>query len=56
MMISRFDEVFTDHLREFMLQLKYADGLFHSHKVNLCTRLDYNGYVSKALGLSETVP
>jgi gamma-tubulin complex component 2 len=56
MMVSRFDEVFTDHLREFMLQLKYADGLFHSHKVNLCTRLDYNGFVSKALGLSESLP
>jgi gamma-tubulin complex component 2 len=55
LMIARFDEVFSGHLSDFMLQLKYADGLVHSHKSNLCTRLDYNGYTSRAFGLSESV-
>jgi gamma-tubulin complex component 2 len=54
-MIARFDEVFSGHLSDFMLQLKYADGLFHSHKINLCTRLDYDGYASRAFGLSEDI-
>ena len=50
-MIGRFEEVFSDNLLEFMVQLKYSDDLFHTHKVNLGIRLDYNGYVSKALNL-----
>lgn len=52
-MITRFDEVFSSNLCDFMLQLKYSDDLNHAHKVNLCIRLDYNGYVTNALGLAS---
>jgi gamma-tubulin complex component 2 len=50
-MISRFDVVFSENLKDFMLQLMQADDLYHSHKVNLCIRLDYNGYVTESIGL-----
>lgn len=50
-MISRFDEVFSKNLRDFMSQLTQSDDLYHSQKVNLCIRLDYNGYVTQAMGL-----
>jgi len=52
-MIVRFEEVFSDNLREFMLQLTETDDLYHMHKVNLCIRLDYNGYVTNAMGISK---
>jgi gamma-tubulin complex component 2 len=52
-MVTRFEEVFSDNLREFMVQLTRSDDLFHTHKVNLCVRLDYNGYVTDAMGLNE---
>ena len=52
-MISRFDEVFTDNLRDFMLQLAHSDDLYHTHKVNLCVRLDYNGFVTETVGLKK---
>jgi gamma-tubulin complex component 2 len=52
-MISRFDEVFSKNLRDFMSQLTQSDDLYHSQKVNLCIRLDYNGYVTKAMGLKK---
>jgi hypothetical protein len=35
-MITRFDEAFTDNLREFVLQLTESDDVYHTHKVNLC--------------------
>jgi gamma-tubulin complex component 2 len=50
-MVTRFDEVFTKHLREFMIQLTRSDDIFHTHKVNLCIRLDYNGFITRSLGL-----
>lgn len=49
-MITRFDEVFSENLREFMEQLKTSDDLYHSQKVNLCIRLDYNGFVTRSMG------
>jgi gamma-tubulin complex component 2 len=52
-MIARFDEVFSDNLREFVLQLTESDDVYHTHKVNLCIRLDYNGYVTSAMGMSK---
>lgn len=45
-MVLRFEQVFSDNLREFMLLLNHSDDSYHTHKVNLCIRLDYNGYVS----------
>jgi gamma-tubulin complex component 2 len=54
-MISRYDQVFSDDLREFMAQLTHSDDLYHSQKVNLCIRLDYNGYVTRAMGLATNV-
>ena len=53
-MISRFDEVFSDNLREFMAQLTHSDDLYRAEKINLCNRLDYNGYVTRAMGLRTT--
>lgn len=52
-MISRFEEVFSKNLRDFMSQLTQSDDLYHSQKVNLCIRLDYNGYVTQAMGLKK---
>jgi gamma-tubulin complex component 2 len=50
-MVTRFEEVFTKNLRDFMVQLTSSDDIFHTHKVNLCIRLDYNGYITSSLGL-----
>jgi len=50
-MVTRFEEVFSGNLRDFMVQLTSSDDLYHTHKVNLCIRLDYNGYVTSSLGL-----
>lgn len=51
-MISRFDEVFSENLADFMEQLLSASHEeHHSQKANLCIRLDYNGYVTKQMGL-----
>jgi len=46
-MVSRFDEVYSAYLSEFMLQLNGDLGTQHqSHKRNLVVRLDYNGFMS----------
>lgn len=50
-MIERFDEVFSENLARFMKQLLAASDEHHSQKANLCIRLDYNGYVTKQMGL-----
>lgn len=51
-MIMRFDEVFSENLAEFMkLLLSASNEEHHSQKANLCIRLDYNGYVTKQMGL-----
>lgn len=51
-MISRFDEVFSENLAEFMKQLFLTSNEeHHSQKANLCIRLDYNGYVTRQMGL-----
>ena len=51
-MISRYDEVFTENLSNFMKQLlSAAHEEYHSQKANLCIRLDYNGYVTRQMGL-----
>lgn len=50
-MLSRFEEVFTKNLRDFMVQLNSSNDLLHTHKTNLCIRLDYNGYITNSLGL-----
>lgn len=59
-MISRFDEVFSAYLKEFMMQLsndhskhvtmsnnKYGKNTT-SNIANLCMLLDYNGYISSS--------
>ena len=45
-MITRSQRTFDKILRTFMTSLmsKAAQGEFHSHLSNLCTRLDYNSY------------
>ena len=51
-MISRYDEVFSENLADFMKQLLSASNEeHHSQKANLCIRLDYNGYVTRQMGL-----
>jgi hypothetical protein len=51
-MIARFDEVFNENLAQFMMQLLAASrDNHHSQKTNLCIRLDYNGYVTRQMGL-----
>jgi gamma-tubulin complex component 2 len=53
-MITRFEEVFSENMRDFMVQLTTSDGdLLQIHMVNLCIRLDYNGFVTGSLGLKE---
>jgi gamma-tubulin complex component 2 len=53
-MITRFEEVFSENMRDFMVQLTRSDDdLLQIHKVNLCIRLDYNGFVTSSLGLKE---
>jgi len=52
-MIQRFDQVFSEHLSDFMVRLKYSDAAI-DNKLNLCSRLDYNGYLSRALGLTKS--
>ena len=54
-MIARFDEVFSNNLRDFMALLTRTDDLYHTQKVNLCIRLDYNGYVTQAMGLTTNL-
>jgi hypothetical protein len=52
LMIARFDEVFSENLAQFMTQLLAASNEeHHSQKANLCIRLDYNGYVTRQMGL-----
>lgn len=49
-MITRFEQVFNLNLREFMSQLMSdSDGRYHTHLSNLCTRLDYNGYLTSSM-------
>ena len=51
-MIARFDQVFDENLAEFMnLLLSASNEEHHSQKANLCIRLDYNGFVTKQMGL-----
>lgn len=51
-MIARFDEVFSENLADFMKQLLSASNEeHHSQKANLCIRLDYNGFVTRQMGL-----
>ena len=50
-MITRFEEVFSRNLKDFMIQINNSDDIYHTHKVNLCIRLDYNGYITSSLGL-----
>ena len=51
-MITRFDEVFTAHLGEFMKNLDDNDGDYNGrtmHLANLSMQLDYNGFVSSTM-------
>ena len=49
-MIERFIQVFDTQMNDFMKQL-LADSHFryHSHLSNLCTRLDFNGFVTRSM-------
>ena len=50
-MIVHYETTFTKHLRTFMGVLIKSDDKYHTQKVNLCIRLDYNGYVTSSMGL-----
>ena len=48
-MITRFDEVFSAHLAEFMKNLNSDYGQkTNAHLTNLSMQLDYNGFLSSA--------
>lgn len=49
-MIERFIQVFDSQISDFMKQLM-ADSHthYHSHLSNLCTRLDFNGFVTRSM-------
>ncbi|KAL7570063.1 hypothetical protein ACA910_017098 [Epithemia clementina (nom. ined.)] len=53
-MIVHYESTFTKHLRTFMGVLIKSDDKYHNQKVNLCIRLDYNGYVTSSMGLVQT--
>lgn len=50
-MIQRFVQVFDTQINDFMKQLMAADSHahYHSHLSNLCTRLDFNGFVTRSM-------
>jgi hypothetical protein len=49
-MITRFDEVFSAHLAEFMKNLNSDHGQkSNAHLSNLSMQLDYNGFVSGSM-------
>mmetsp|Transcript_17847 Transcript_17847/g.40562 ORF Transcript_17847/g.40562 Transcript_17847/m.40562 type:complete len:144 (+) Transcript_17847:4389-4820(+) len=49
-MINKFVEVFDSNLSKFMTQLLEDSRIQnHSHLTNLCTRLDYNGFVTRSM-------
>ena len=49
-MISRFDEVFSAHLAEFMKNLNCDFGQKNNtHLANLSMQLDYNGFISSSI-------
>ena len=53
-MITRFDEVFSAHLAEFMKNLNSGFGQKNNaHLSNLSLQLDYNGFVSSSTGTTE---
>jgi hypothetical protein len=48
-MIVRYDEVFTDDLRDFIQLLQSGSSdQYQSQRLDLCARLDYNEYESNA--------
>ena len=53
-MITRFDEVFSAHLAEFMKNLNSDYGQkSNAHLSNLSMQLDYNGFVSSSISRKE---
>jgi len=51
-MIKRFIQVFDTQLHDFMRQLMTdSHAHYHSHLSNLCTRLDFNGFVTRSMNL-----
>ncbi|KAL7540819.1 hypothetical protein ACHAXR_010403 [Thalassiosira sp. AJA248-18] len=53
-MITRFDEVFSAHLAEFMKNLNSDFGQKdNAHLTNLSMQLDYNGFVSSSMPAKE---
>ena len=49
-MIERFIQVFDTQLIDFMRQLMVDSHThYHSHLSNLCTRLDFNGFVTRSM-------
>lgn len=49
-MIERFIQVFDTQLNDFMKQLMADSNVhYHSHLSNLCTRLDFNGFVTRSM-------
>ena len=47
-MVRRYEDVFNSYMVDFVKKLR-EDSLFHSHLSNLCTRLDYNGYITQKM-------
>jgi hypothetical protein len=55
-MITRFDEVFSAHLSEFMKNLNSDFGQkSNAHLANLSMQLDYNGFLSSSILEKEQV-
>ena len=52
-MIQRFVQVFDTQINDFMKQLMVdSHEHYHSHLSNLCTRLDFNGFVTRTMKIS----
>ena len=55
-MITRFDEVYSAHLAEFMRNLNSDVGQKnHAHLANLSMQLDYNGFLSSSDNIRQGV-
>jgi len=50
-MISHYETTFAKHLRAFMKIVTKSDDRYHTQKLNLCVRLDFNGFVTHSMGL-----
>jgi gamma-tubulin complex component 2 len=45
-MVARYDDIFSKELVDFLHLVSQSNESSHSQRVNLCIRLDYNGFLS----------